>query len=61
MPADDLNRSIESGEFYKEARQWYLYKYIFPVIERSMLIAVSIASVMAAIVSLYIVATTLFI
>lgn len=59
MPAEDLNKSIENGEFFREARQWYMYKYIFPVIERSMLIAVSIASVITAIVSISIVLETL--
>jgi type IV secretory pathway component VirB8 len=59
MSQNDFNRSIESGEYFKEARIWYTQKFLFPVVERSMLIAVSIGCVVTAIVSLYIVATTL--
>lgn len=34
----ELSEKIESGEYYAEAREWYLKKYIYSFIERSYLI-----------------------
>ena len=48
----DITESIKSGEYFKDAREWYAVKYIFPTTQRSFLILVTLTSVFMAFVAL---------
>jgi type IV secretion system protein VirB8 len=43
---DDINKSVtkslQTGQYYIDARRWYLQKYLFPVVERNILIILTI-------------------
>lgn len=47
----EIAKKIENGEYFQDAREWYKHKYIFPVIERSYLILITIISVITAILT----------
>ena len=50
-----LAKEIENEEYFKEMREWYLHKYVSPIIERSVLIVVSILSIFATLVGFHLV------
>lgn len=41
----DIAASIESGDYFKDAREWYHKKYSFPFIERSYLVLLTTVSI----------------
>ncbi len=42
---DFIRYSVESGDFYKDAFEWYIFRYISPVCDRTWLFFTTIASV----------------
>lgn len=52
----EIAEKIRNGTYYKEAWDWYAFKYIYPVSQRSFFIFITIAAVLvtiAAVTSLY--------
>ncbi len=52
----EIANKIRDGSYYKEAWDWYAFKYIYPVSQRSFFIFITIASVLvtvASIIALY--------
>lgn len=48
----NITESIKSGEYFKDAREWYSLRYVHPNSHRSFLIMITIASVVMAIISI---------
>jgi type IV secretion system protein VirB8 len=55
----DITESIKSGEYFKDAREWYILKYVYPVTQRAFLIFITGLSVIFAIVAIKIFLTFL--
>jgi type IV secretory pathway component VirB8 len=55
---DDISRTIaqnvKTGQYFKDARNWYTNKYIGPITERSVLVVMMVAASVAASVIIYI-------
>lgn len=50
----EIAEKIRSGEYFKEAWDWYALKYIYPVTQRTIFLFISIGSLLITILSIYV-------
>ncbi len=52
---DEITRSIakniQNGQYYKDAREWYSFRYLAPVTERSLLFVITLVAILSGIIA----------
>lgn len=52
---DEITRSIakniQSGQYYKDARDWYSFRYLAPITERSLLFVIMLVSIFSGVIA----------
>ena len=51
---DDIAEKIDSEEYFEDAKELYMQKYMYPVIERSFFILITVISLLISVVSVYV-------